>query len=90
MPSELAGIPYSPNSALERLTESFAGPHDWLSDQVGMYNPVTGNGIYRTGLNHYLHEAYSYGLIPVAAPFSAAALIETTAGVNSLMYSDEF
>ncbi len=85
--SRLGPISYPPGSFFDTLAESFAGPHDWLSDQVGMYDVITGNGISRSGFMGGLYETMSYGLIPVASPFSVAALIETTPGATNLLYS---
>lgn len=84
--SRLGPISYGAGDIADTLVESFSGPHDWLSDQVGMYDGL-GNGIYRTGFSHYLYEGLSRGLIPVASPFSAAALIDTTGVTNSLYYT---
>lgn len=88
--SRLGPFEYGPNSPLERLVESFAGPHDWLSDRIGMYNRVTGNAVPRIGFNKFLFDLGSYSLIPMATPFSAAGLIETTGGVRGIFYSSEF
>ena len=85
VPSRLGPISYGASNMADNLVESFAGPHDWLSDRVGMYDAL-GNGIHRAGFDHYLYEGLSYGLIPVASPFSAAALIDTTGITNSLYY----
>ena len=42
-----------------------------------MYDAME-NGIYRAGFNGVAYETMSYGLIPVTAPFSMAALIYTS------------
>ncbi len=89
LPSGLGGIPYKPYGIVDRVTESFAGPHDWLSDRVGMYDSM-GNGILRTGVSGGLYEAVSWGLIPVAAPFSIAGLIDSTPTIYSSIYSERY
>ena len=81
--SHLGFVHYGKGDIADTIVESFAGPHDWLSDQIGMYNPVTGNGIARSGLSGSLYNAASYGLIPVASPFSVAGLFDTTPSLAS-------
>jgi hypothetical protein len=79
--SHLGFVDYGKGDIADTIVESFAGPHDWLSDQVGMYNKITGNGIYRSGFSGFFYNATSYALIPVASPFSAAGLFDTTPGL---------
>ena len=69
-------ISYKSGSIYDTLTESFSGPHDWLSDKIGMYD-AQGNGIHRSGFVGGFYSTASAVLIPVAAPFAVAGLIET-------------
>ncbi len=69
------GIPYKPNSFLNFVVESFAGPHDFLNS--GGYHwsgPLIGQ------LNSYgqsrLHGIISWINVPIAAPLSAASIIQ--------------
>lgn len=83
--SRLGPFSYKAGSFLDRVVESFAGPHDYLSDMVGMYDQV-GNGIARGGVSGLSYNAISFGLIPLAAPMSAAGLITTSPGLNSIAH----
>lgn len=83
--SRLGRFPYKSSDLFDTVSESFAGPHDWLSDKMGMYDAM-GNGIYRTGISNMYYETVSYGLIPVAAPFSVAGLIDTTQGAHNILH----
>jgi RHS repeat-associated protein len=71
---------YSPNSSLDYIAESFAGPHDWLRDMTGSYDP-TGNSYHFDGRRARLDSVLNYAEIPIAAPFSIGALIHETPGV---------
>ncbi|MCJ8268763.1 MAG: hypothetical protein MJK04_05090 [Psychrosphaera sp.] len=77
--SHLGPMPYNSGDLLDTASESFAGPHDWLSDRVGMYDAL-GNGIARDGFMDSLYGTISWTLIPIAAPFAVAGLIETRVG----------
>ncbi len=85
--SRLGPVSYESGDLLDLVSESFAGPHDWLSNRVGMYDAM-GNGMDRSGnrVSGMFYEAVSYGLIPIAVPFSVPALIDTTHGVHNLIH----
>jgi hypothetical protein len=85
--SHMGPIAYGQGEMLDTLGESFAGPHDWLSDQIGMYDS-TGNQVYRTGLAKTWYDTLSAALVPVAAPFAIAGIVDTTPGMHSLLYSN--
>lgn len=70
----LAGIAYSKGELGDILGESFAGPHDWLRNATGAYDKLTGN----SAASGVMDSVMNYALIPVAAPFAAAALVTTT------------
>ncbi|NQZ11383.1 MAG: hypothetical protein HRT35_29880, partial [Algicola sp.] len=78
--SRVGPISYKAGSIYDTLTESFSGPHDWLSDKIGMYD-AQGNGIHRSGFIGGFYSTASAVLIPVAAPFAVAGLIETQPGL---------
>jgi len=70
---EFFGIPYKPDSTLDYVHESFAGPHDYLSSFF-LYD-ANGNGIPRQGLESVLSVSYSTAALPVSAPFAIAPII---------------
>jgi RHS repeat-associated protein len=75
--SNLIGIPYNPEGPLGYIVDTFAGPHDWLRNHISGSYDVLGNSRYLTGIEKLIDEFANAALIPVAAPFSAAALLGT-------------
>jgi RHS repeat-associated protein len=76
--SRLGPIQYQPYGSLDYLTESFAGPHDWLRLKSGAYDPGTGLNIYREGISRVWDGVKNYTLVPVAAPFAVAGILTTS------------
>jgi RHS repeat-associated protein len=75
--SSFFGYFYDPGDLRDHINESFAGPHDWLRNLTGSYD-AQGNGIdfiHTSYARHVLDETLNYALIPLAAPFAAAALV---------------
>ena len=79
--SNLLGIPYDPDGSLGYVVDTFAGPHDWLRNHISRSYDVLGNSNYVTGFRKYIDQFANAALIPVAAPFSVAALIGTQPSV---------
>ncbi|MBX3717664.1 MAG: RHS repeat-associated core domain-containing protein [Burkholderiales bacterium] len=78
--SRLGPFEYGPGSILDRLAESFAGPHDWLRNTTGAYR-ANGNAINSTGVLGFLDNfVANAALLVPASPFAAAALGWTTPG----------
>ena len=85
------GVPYAPGGVLDRVNESFAGPHDWFRNLTGSYvtNPQDwehiGDSIHFTSPGAAFFDSYvsNFALLLPAAPFAAAALITTTPGVSN-------
>lgn len=67
------GIRYEPGSFLDRLIETYAGPHDFLNRPV-FYDQVGNNAGRWIGL-----EAISAANVIVATPFAAASVVPTFA-----------
>ncbi len=88
--SRLGPFDYSAYGSLDRLTESFAGPHDWLRLMTGSYDPTTGLNIYRAGFASVMDGIINYGLIPVAAPFAVAGLITTSPHIGLVTQAELF
>jgi hypothetical protein len=61
------------------VVDSFAGPHDWLRNHVSRSYDTLGNSRYFTGFRKFVDQVANAALIPVAAPFSIAALLGTQA-----------
>ncbi|MES2353056.1 MAG: RHS repeat-associated core domain-containing protein [Pseudomonadota bacterium] len=84
--ARLGPFHYSPGSFLDKLVESFAGPHDWLRDHTGFsYDGVTGNSIHFSGLRLAVDNIHLYGSIPIAAPIAVGGLIGTTPGAQTAL-----
>jgi len=79
--SNLLGIPYNPEGQLGYVVDTFAGPHDWLRNHISRSYDSLGNSKYLTGFRKYVDQFANAALIPVAAPFSVAALIGTQPSV---------
>jgi RHS repeat-associated protein len=73
-------INYSPGSTIDHIVESFAGPHDWLRDFTGSYDP-SGNSYQFTGFADTLDVARNYIEIPLASPFAIGGLVHQTPGI---------
>lgn len=73
--SSFFGIEYQPGSWMDKVNESFAGPHDWLRNLTGSYE-ANGNSRYFTGFRGFFDDyVANYGLVLPAAPFAAASLV---------------
>jgi hypothetical protein len=84
--SNLLGVPYKERSMLGYVVDTFAGPHDWFRNHISrsyitISNPsvfhVIGNAKYFTGFRAIIDQVANVALLPLAVPFSAAALIST-------------
>jgi hypothetical protein len=64
---------------LDKINESFAGPHDWFRDITGSYLP-NGNSVNVTGLALGWDTVKNYALVLPAAPFAISGLAMTTPG----------
>ena len=80
--SNLLGIPYNTNGTVGYVVDSFAGPHDWFRNHASRSYDSLGNSKYFTGIRKIVDQVAKAALIPVATPFSMAALI----GTQSAMY----
>ncbi|NNE06187.1 MAG: hypothetical protein HKN15_10740, partial [Xanthomonadales bacterium] len=80
--SRLGPFFYPPYGTVDYVLESFAGPHDWLRLKTGSYDPLTGLNLYREGIAEVWDGIKNYGLIPVAAPFAAAAILVTSPNLH--------
>jgi RHS repeat-associated protein len=80
--SNLLGIPYNTNGTVGYVVDSFAGPHDWFRNHASRSYDSLGNSKYFTGIRKIVDQVANAALIPVATPFSMAALI----GTQSAMY----
>lgn len=73
MVGTMFGIPYAAGSWMDRLVESFAGPHDYIGGGISGLYDEQGNA--RRGLSESESRTYNVWsgvAIPVAAPFAAA------------------
>jgi len=73
MVGTMFGVPYAAGSWMDRLVESFAGPHDYIGGGFSGLYDEQGNA--RRGMSELESKAYdvwSGVAIPVAAPFAAA------------------
>ena len=84
MGKNLLGIPYPPGGVMDRVGESFAGPHDWMRNATGSYDAI-GNSIHVTGAARVWDEIKLWGTIPLAAPFAVGGLISTTPGAYAIL-----
>jgi len=80
--SRLGPMDYPPYGTLDYITESFAGPHDWLRLMTGSYDPITGLNINRVGLDKLWDGVKNYGLVPIAAPFAVAGILTTSPNMH--------
>jgi len=72
MVGTMFGIPYAAGSWMDRLVESFAGPHDYIGGGIsGLYDEQGNAKRGRDDLTKTAHEAWSVAAIPVSAPFAA-------------------
>lgn len=78
-PGMLVGVPYPAGGVVDRVLESFAGPHDFLSG----LNYIRDKGV-QDDINPNLSLAYSGAMLPFAAPFAAATFSEEY-GLGSLI-----
>jgi filamentous hemagglutinin len=74
------GHAYAPGSFLDRLIETYAGPHDFLNAPL-FYNSV-GNNVVRTGVLSSIIEPVSFANVAVATPFALATVIPPYAYPN--------
>ena len=71
----LGGLRYYPGDPLDKMVESFGGPHDFFRNLTGAYDEM-GNAIHFTGLlGNVQNYGLNYGLLIPAAPFAAAGLV---------------
>lgn len=74
-PANLLGIGYGPGGVLDRVAESFAGPHDWLRNATGAYS-AAGNAIDFGGTHGMFQDVVmNYGLLVPAAPIALGGLV---------------
>jgi hypothetical protein len=62
---------------MDRIVESFAGPHDWLRNLTGSYDGM-GNAYNFTGWRQTVDSVMNAALVLPAAPFAAAGLIPSS------------
>ncbi|MEO8674725.1 MAG: Ig-like domain-containing protein [Casimicrobiaceae bacterium] len=67
------GIPYSPGTLLDRVVESFSGPHDYFNS--GFWYDNLGNAINRTGLEKVFGEVLNGFNVFPASSFAIAVNI---------------
>jgi filamentous hemagglutinin len=79
-PGSFFGRPYAPASFLDRLIETYAGPHDFLNAPL-FYNSV-GNNAVRSGLLASIIEPVSFANVAVATPFAIASVLPPYAYPN--------
>uniref|UniRef100_E1TCX7 Filamentous hemagglutinin family outer membrane protein n=1 Tax=Burkholderia sp. (strain CCGE1003) TaxID=640512 RepID=E1TCX7_BURSG len=72
LPGTVGHIPYEPGSFLDKLMESFAGPHDFLGAQTG-YDAL-GNLAHMSDLQHTLFNLQTDVDIPIASIFAIPTL----------------
>jgi RHS repeat-associated protein len=72
-PGNFFGIAYAPGSFLDRLVETYAGPHDFLNSPV--FYDKFGNAAGRWGSLEVINAAN----VVVATPFAAASVIPASA-----------
>jgi RHS repeat-associated protein len=78
------GIPYTPKSIFDAVNESFSGPHDWFRNLTGSYD-IDGNSKYFTGLRLQFDKFMNFANLLPAAPFAAAAYLESQLPGQSFM-----
>ena len=80
--SNLVGLAYDPQGPIGYVVDTFAGPHDWFRNHVSRSYDLLGNSRRFTGFRKLVDEIANGVLIPVAAPFSAGALVGTLPFLN--------
>ncbi len=83
--SNFFGTKYPPGGVRDYINESFAGPHDWLRDNVSRSYIRSPNGAYEfignmknlSGIRLQIDRFANVALIPVAAPFALAGILTT-------------
>ena len=69
----LFGVSYEKGGAVDKLLESFAGPHDAIGGSAtGLYNKQGNAAEGRSDVTKYANEAASVLALVPAAPFAAA------------------
>jgi hypothetical protein len=76
--SSFFGRSYQPGSWMDRVNESFSGPHDWFRSATGSYNSQ-GNSIHFKGTRLAVDSVMNYALVLPAAPMAVSALIPASA-----------
>lgn len=59
---------------MDRVNESFAGPHDWFRNATGSYD-LQGNSNYFSGIRLKVDSVMNYVLVLPAAPLAVSALV---------------
>ncbi|MFM0397879.1 beta strand repeat-containing protein [Paraburkholderia aspalathi] len=72
LPGTVSGIPYEPGGFVDKLMESFAGPHDFLGSRTG-YDAL-GNLAHMSDIQHTLFNLQTDVDIPIAGIFAIPTL----------------